>query len=310
MSAKATARADVIESASNSGLSSGVEAYKRALAEAGGNELHVLKHGDDRSSVYGALYVSPPYALSVPPLPVTRISVNLTAARVHGGIAGDPPRSYFARRHSLFLTPAGESVTWCKDSPSRHLGIYFHAELISSADEDAPLLPARTVVYNATVPGLSRLIDQFADELQTPNILSAEAADSLARLMLIRMTRYLHRTSPPSHSLPPKVLARLRDYVTQHLSERILVADLAKQVCMSPNHFAQSFAEQTRQSPHRFVLSLRVQRAAELLACSESSLAQIAYDCGFSSQQHMSNALHRHLGTTPNRYRALRKHSC
>jgi len=294
-----------IDPESDTGVRSGAEAYKRVLTGAGGRALNALKHADDHPSVYAAIYVSPPYALSVPPLPVPRLAVNLTSAPVRGGIDGDRPRRFFARSHSLFLTPAGHPVTWCKESPSRHLGIYFHRDVFNGADGVAPLLSA-AALFNIVVPGIGQLIDQFADELQNPGILHAEAADSLARLLLLRLARHLHSRSTASYALAPKVIARLSDYVTEHLSERILVADLAKQAGLSPNHFALSFTERTGQSPHKFVLALRVQRASELLARSQSSLADIAYDCGFASQQHMSNALRRHLGTTPSRFRALR----
>jgi len=108
--------------------------------------------------------------------------------------------------------------------------------------------------------------------------------------------------------LTPKVVARLRDYVNANLRKPILVADLANQAGQSPSHFAQSFMERTGQSPHKFVVTLRVERAAELLARSNSSLADIAYECGFASQQHMCTVLRRCMGTTPSRFRALQKH--
>ncbi len=291
------------------GPSGGAATYKQALAVAGGSELRLLQHLYNRNLVCAAIYASPPYALSVPPLPVPRLAVNLTAAPVSGGIHGDRPRDFFARRFSMFLTPAGQPVTWRKDSPSRHLGIYFDPDLFNGTDDAAPLLPVAPTLFNASIPGIAQLVDQFAEELQTPGILNQEATDSLARLLLIRLARHIHRTAVPADGLTPKHLARLRDYVTQHISERILVADLAKVAGLSPNHFAASFTERTGQSPHKFVLAMRVRHAAELLARSELSLADIALDCGFATQQHMNNAIRRHLGTTPGRYRLLRKQS-
>lgn len=263
-----TAVTGAFDPGSESSPRSGAVAYAHALAAAGGRELRTQKHVDDRSSVCAAIYIAPPYFLSVPPLPVPRLAVNLTSARVRGGFDGDRPRCFDAPRHSLFLTPAGQSVTWCKESPSSHVVIYFRPHILDGAGENAHQVPA---LFNATAPGVGQLIDQFTDELQTPGILSSEAADSLARLLLIRLVRRLHCISTASHSLTPKVIARLRDYVTAHLGERILVADLAREAGLSPNYFAQSFTEQTGSPPHKFVLGLRVQRAAELLTRSESS---------------------------------------
>jgi transcriptional regulator GlxA family with amidase domain len=96
----------------------------------------------------------------------------------------------------------------------------------------------------------------------------------------------------------------LRDYIVSRLGERILVADLAQQVGLSPNHFAASFTEHTGRPPHRFVLDIRIEHAAARLSQSTLTIAQIAHDCGFSSQQHLSNAFRRHRDTTPSRYRS------
>jgi len=212
------------------GPNSGAVAYANALAAAGGRELSTQKYAGDRSSVCAVMYIAPPYSLSVPPLPVPRLAVNLTAARVRGGFHGDRPRSFDARRHTMFLTPAGQPVTWCKESPSRHLVIYFQPDVFNGAGGKAQPVPA---LFNAAVPGVGQLIGQFTDELQTPGILNDEAADCLARLLLIRLARELQRKSTAYHSLAPRVIARVRDYVTAHLSERILVADLARETALS-----------------------------------------------------------------------------
>ena len=105
----------------------------------------------------------------------------------------------------------------------------------------------------------------------------------------------------------PRVLASLRDYIVAHLSERVLVTDLAREAVLSPHRFARAFSEHMRQSPHQFVLGLRLDRAAQLLRSSNLNLVEVALDCGFANQQHLCNAMRRHLGTTPNRYRRTHK---
>jgi AraC-like DNA-binding protein len=283
------------------------ETYKRALIDAGGQERQSMKPSPVGALTHGALYVSPPYSLQVPPLSVPRLAVNITPGPVHGGFDRDRSRTFLCRRHSLFLTPAGHPVTWCKQAPSRHLGIYFQPDVFNGAGEDVPLFRTAPALFNTLVPGIGQLVDQFADELQTPGILNLEAADCLARLVLIRIARYLHRSPVATDRLTPKVIARLQGYVEAHLREPILVADLAREAGQSPSHFAQSFMERTGQSPHKFVITLRVERAAALLARSDSSLADVAHECGFASQQHMSTVLRRYMGMTPSRFRGANR---
>jgi AraC family transcriptional regulator len=282
----------------------GVSAYGSLLVAAGGQELEALMRDADRSAVCSALYVSPPYDLLVPPLTVPRLSINLTHSRVSGGIDGERHHAFEARRHSLFLTPAGAAVRWRKESPSRHLNIYFHADAFNGDDDEAPRMHKEQPLFNATIPGMQPLADQLVDELCNPGPLSAEAADSLTCLLLVRLARHQRQTAKVANPLTPLALARLRDYVAEHLGERILVTDLAKQAGLSSSRFAHAFSEKVGQSPHRFVLSMRLERATELLRHSRLSPADVAQTCGFASQQHLTNAMRRSWGITPGRYRA------
>lgn len=285
-------------------LRHGVDVYGRVFGAAGGTELEALMRNGDRTAVCAAIYLSPPYDLRVPALPVSRLSVNLTRARVVGGIDGEKHRSFEADRYSMFLAPAGAPMNWRKDSPSRHLTIYFHPDAFDRGDEGPPAFDQAEPVFNASAPGIRHLADQLADELGSSGFLNADAADSLGRLLLVRFARYLRQASASSRPLTSNMLSRLREYVVAHLSERILVADLAKQVGLQPNRFAVTYSEQTGQSPHQFVLALRVENATELLRNSRLSLADVAIACGFANQQHLTNTMRRYLGITPSRYRA------
>lgn len=279
-------------------------AYRHVLSGAGGRQLDLLEGRDARPPICTAIYVSPPYDMRVPPLSVPRLSVNLTGSKVSGGIEGTPSKNFDAQRHSLFLVPRGEPVNWQKSSPSRHLTIYFDPELFDTGSGDGPGAGRLEALFNTNVPGLGALAAQLAAELESPGICRAEAADSLGRLMLIRVARFLERNTKSASALTPTMLAQLKDHVLAHLSERILVADMARQVNLSPGQFARSFVEQTGQSPHTFVLQLRLSRAAQLLRRSKLSLIEITQECGFASQQHLNNVLKRHLGATPGRLRA------
>lgn len=293
-----------VADAAHNAVRQGASAYGCLLVAAGGQELEALMRQADRSTVCSALYASPPYDLLVPPLTVPRLSINLTCSRVSGGIDGERHHVFDARRHSLFLTPAGAAVRWRKESPSRHLNIYFHADAFNGDDDEAQRMHKALPLFNAMIPGMRHLADQLVDELCSPGPLHTEAADSLARLLLVRLSRHQPRSANVSKPLTPSVLARLRDYVAEHLGERILVTDLSMQAGLSPSHFAHAFSEQVRQSPHQFVLAMRLARATEMLRHSRLSPADVAHTCGFASQQHLTNVMRRTLGITPARYRA------
>lgn len=295
------------QTASTNRVRDGADVYGRVLGAAGGTELEMLMRDGDRAGVCAAIYRSPAYDLQVPALPVSRLSVNLTRAVVSGCLDGEKHRRFEADRYSLFLAPAGAAAVWRKDSPSRHLTVYFHADALHRNDEDSLPFPLTQPVFNTSVPGTRQLVDQLAAELDRPSLLSSESADSLARLLLVRLARHLGRAAAAPCPITKTVLARLREYVLAHLADRILVADLALQAGMTPNRFATSYREQTGQTPHQFVLSLRLAHAATLLCHSSLTVADVAHACGFANQQHLTNTMRRHLGTTPSRYRGLQR---
>ncbi len=284
-------------------LRHGADAYAQALATAGGKELEAHMRQGARTAVCAAIYASPPYNLTVPPLAVARLSVNLTRARVSGGVEGERQRFFDAPRYSAFFVPAGMPMRWHKEAPSRHVNIYFHPDALDNGSDGGVLSEAQVPAFNVQVVGIRQLTDQLAQELDNPGPLNAEAADSLARLLLVRFARHLREPGTSSNPLTPKTVMRLRDYIVAHLSERILVADLAREAGLSTNRFAQAFTQHAHQSPHQFVLAMRLDRATHLLRTSSRNLAEVAHDCGFANQQHLCNAMRRVLGTTPSGYR-------
>lgn len=280
----------------------GAHDYSRVLLAAGGSEVEALTRAGNHSAMCVALYAAPPYDMQVPALPVSRLSVTLTAARVSGGIEGERLRTFETPRHALFLTPAGAPTRWHKESPSRHVNIYFHAEAFADDERDrghgldSPLL-------NVTLSGWRGIVDELVDELEGRAPHAAEAVDSLARLLLVRLARRQASRAERAQPLSVTELARLRDHAMAHLGERILVADMAAAVGLPPSRFAHAFTACTGLSPHQFVLGLRLGQALELLARTPLGLADIAAACGFASQQHLTHQMRKRMGVTPGRYR-------
>lgn len=278
------------------------DTYARELSSAGGRELDrfdSLSLGD----VAAALYESPCYDLQVPGLEMTRLSINLLSSPVQGALDGARPRSFSGARHTVFVTPSQAEARWRKPHPSRHVNLFFRADRF-----DDPLLPRRTwdrPLLDQRLPQVGCLADALARELTNPGPLAELALDSLARLLLVQVARR-GLAREPAPALPPHVLARIDEFVLAHLAERLLVRDLAAVAGLSPTHFAHAYARATGQSPHRRVMALRVQRAALLLTSTTLALAEVAVDCGFASQQHMTRLLRLQCGITPGRLRAER----
>ena len=132
--------------------------------------------------------------------------------------------------------------------------------------------------------------------------------ESLARIFLVKLIRrYGDRQSELpelARGFTARHYKRVLDHVASHYQRSISVDELAAEAGLSPSHFSRLFKETIGQSPHRFVMSYRVEQARKLLADPELPLVTVAVRCGFSDQAHFSRTFKQHQGTTPTAYRA------
>lgn len=110
------------------------------------------------------------------------------------------------------------------------------------------------------------------------------------------------RTKPSLAQRKP-TLRGLREYVAANLDRDLSLAALARHAGMSSSCFSRWFREQTRITPHAFVVEARVAHAKKLLRSSELSLLEVALAVGFSSQSCLNVTFRRRAGMTPVEYR-------
>jgi transcriptional regulator GlxA family with amidase domain len=112
---------------------------------------------------------------------------------------------------------------------------------------------------------------------------------------------------PARGGLPPRAFRRVREYIFAHSAENISNRALAQLAGLSSSHFARAFKQSAGVSPHRFVLTSRVERVKHLLAETDLPLAQIAVTAGFADQSHCTRRFRELVGMTPSRFRWLRR---
>jgi AraC-like DNA-binding protein len=105
--------------------------------------------------------------------------------------------------------------------------------------------------------------------------------------------------------LPPaRHLLRARDLADRRYAERLTVADMARAAHLSPAHFSREFRRTFGESPHQYLLTRRLERAAALLRATDWSVARICIAVGMQSQASFTTSFRTHFGITPLAYRA------
>jgi AraC family transcriptional regulator len=150
-----------------------------------------------------------------------------------------------------------------------------------------------------------RLWDGSAGKFATDRLL----ADGALITILSQLFQRSGICRPPvsSRALSPRRLMRVTDYVDAHLAEEFDLTDLARESGLSLRHFCRTFRSEVGETPYRWIMRRRIERAKELLLKSDLSLAEIAGNCGFADQSHFTRALKQVTGTSPLRWRRERR---
>jgi AraC family transcriptional regulator len=103
--------------------------------------------------------------------------------------------------------------------------------------------------------------------------------------------------------LTPGRLRNVMEFVRSEIDEDLSLKKMAEVSGLSVTHFSYMFRESVGESPHRFVLRQRVERAKELLRLRETRMLDVAMACGFKTQQHFARVFRSIQGASPTEYR-------
>lgn len=92
-------------------------------------------------------------------------------------------------------------------------------------------------------------------------------------------------------------------YIRSHVGKDISLEELAGVANLSTYYFAHCFKEQTGFSPMEYVINTRLDQAKVLLALTSKSVAEIAYEVGYSSSSSLINIFVKRIGMSPRQYR-------
>src|SRR5438094_8515764 len=103
---------------------------------------------------------------------------------------------------------------------------------------------------------------------------------------------------------PARHLLRAKDLIDARFREPLDVPALARAAHISPAHFSRGFKEAFGETPHRYLLTRRLERAAELLRNTDRSVAEICFTVGLSSVGSFTSSFTRTYGCSPTTYRS------
>ncbi len=157
-------------------------------------------------------------------------------------------------------------------------------------------------VADPTVKSLGRCLLTALEDSQWATPLFVDELALALEFHLIQ--RYGGGASPKSMGgLAPWQQRRATELMTSDLSKAVELADIARECRLSASHFARAFRQSMGLPPYKWRLDRRVMAAKEIMLNTNRSLREIAMDCGFTDQSHLTRVFTGHVGTSPAAWR-------
>lgn len=144
----------------------------------------------------------------------------------------------------------------------------------------------------------SSLIPAFMRQNEVPRLFADHLFEAI-RLHMATTYGSLTLKTRISGGLSAWQMQRAKELLLDDLAASRSLAELSAACGISARHFTRAFKTSTGIPPHRWLLRRRVERAQILLRDSKLDISQIALDCGFSDQSHLTRVFHTATQSTP-----------
>ncbi|WP_207536174.1 helix-turn-helix domain-containing protein [Desertivirga arenae] len=154
-------------------------------------------------------------------------------------------------------------------------------------------------------------IKQFIASIKALLAESKELPNSIRLLKIEELLLYLLHADPERFRAiqvlsSDREQLHLKKVVESHIGQQITVDELAFICHMSVSTFKRRFSEIYHTTPQKWLLSRKLELAAELLGSAEESPSEIYLKVGYQNHSSFTEAFRKHFGTTPSQYQQAR----
>ncbi len=161
-------------------------------------------------------------------------------------------------------------------------------------------------VENFCNPHLLEIIGSFKRELLNYGNEYPGMVNSIATQIAYQLLRNVSddaKTPKRKGSNDNKHISRALEYMKVNSNYNITIEEICREIYISPAHFERIFKCHTGQSPHQYLIGIRIQSAKEMLKRDDLTIEEAARLCGFINLSHFSTVFKRIVGVKPSEYR-------
>jgi AraC family transcriptional regulator len=236
-----------------------------------------------------------------------------------------PNREYWedGRRASVCDLRAGESSlhdlkrvpTALFDKPYHSLVFYLPRAALDAIADDANVPRIRDLSYepgagvnDVTISGLGSLL---RPALSHPDQASPLFLDHVLLAVGVHVAQTYGGMRPMPRpvrgGLAPWQERRGREFLLANIKRGVALKEVARECGLSVGHFSHAFRRTLGVAPHKWLIEQRVVLSKEKLRDDGLSLSDVATDCGFSDQSHLTRVFRQTVGVSPGAWRRALK---
>lgn len=92
-------------------------------------------------------------------------------------------------------------------------------------------------------------------------------------------------------------------YMRENVESNLTLERLSTYFGFSPSHFSARFQEETKQSPIKYLIALKIEKACQYLELSNMKISDIYPKLGFQDAAYFSRTFSKVMGVSPSKYR-------
>lgn len=208
----------------------------------------------------------------------------------------------------LHFFPRMEAVTYSKEQLINHL-MASEIDSHKAAINNSVFLPAFFRVTFTDKPFI--LMKQILD-IANASYYSTFAVDYVVTELLIELTEQYHKqllhstTNPADNS---QKFAQIVEWIRVNIYEDLSVKEVADTFSFNPDHLTRLFKKKIGMSTIKYINTLRLNKAKELLCTTNKSIKEISYELNFKDEKYFMKLFKNYEGITPSQFRDAYTHT-
>lgn len=212
---------------------------------------------------------------------------------------------------TIFFIPPNTPFEAQVESSAEIINVYISEQLFKNIEKEflrvSENLLSLSFRFSVSDSFLSQTMLSIKEIVERGGTFARIELEYFVRVLTARLIVKYSKRCPAEHvgesGLPPNVLHHTLAYIDQNLHRRLTTHDLSTMAGLGSAQFARLFKRSANITLHQYIILRRIERARILLEETRLPVVEIAQECGFADQVHLTRFFSRLVGTSPASFR-------